>query len=843
MNELEQNLQDYEDAAQIAQLDFSQLTEADFDAVEFDDDGAPYGMVMGVPVAINQQPPQEEGSIQRDVARGVTRGAQAAGEALNEFLPMLGTPVDLVNEGLREVGDFFGVDLASDNPVGGSAMIRDGVQAVLDFGDKLLPQGANEAYAEFVNEPPLSPIVQSIVEEVSKFGVQAVTPAMYLRAFSVMSPFARGLAWGGIADFINAQPDDTSAIQSVTELLSSSSEQERGAVANAVLQVISQNENDPEIVNRARMALDGMVVGGAIEKGAELLIKTARAVPLGDVARAVGGGAMAAARGVNQALDYGVDMMGGGNTLGMGVGPVGDGPRRVGTTGQYVGGPPGLDSPQRLAALRRNMTALAQEGEPGRFWYERSGRAIMDMVGGDRDEAEKIAQAIAITSAGSTPVPSNFDFAMQAYAQYKAGDPIRTGKFPQNMSKQLNEAFYGEGWNGRKTNNFYNNIMREIDPTRAQGATIDIHMMRAFGFTNKDGTPYSGTPTDAQYTFVENEVKRIADQLGWEPQQVQAGIWVANKARNLGKPASEMTFDYADAAERNLGQISWESIPGRAGGHLREIFDAPYEQQAEYHVAVSKAFLDDDGNDLIAKRLGLPSPGDFEAPGYFEGKVSPGTQTEIIAPRQYQSKQVGQIEPATEDLINAYAAARGILMKQDGVGWHRPFYKSLKREANGYEINLGRPLSEDETMRVAQAIEGIVGHGEYAPIAAPEGVRIINFDYLEVDNIEFVKIIQQALDVVDFDEDAEYVGKTFHAYAGYAGNDWTVNPNGEGYYNSRWAGRPDLQGRVRDVIAEIGPRIDEVDLDFSERYGWTRNEALNAGYRNPAEVSDTNATQ
>lgn len=558
---------------------------------------------------------------------------------------------------------------------------------------------------------------------------------------------------------------------------------------------------------------------------------------------AVGRGAVEGAKLVNRGLDAGVEMMGGGRTLGMGVGPTGDGPRRVGTTGQYVGGPPGLDSPQRLAALRRNMTALAQEGEPGRFWYERSGRAIMDMVGGDRDEAEKIAQAIAITSAGSTPVPSNFDFAMQAYAQYKAGDPIRTGKFPQNMSKQLNEAFYGEGWNGRKTNNFYNNIMREIDPTREQGATIDIHMMRAFGFTNKDGTPYSGTPTDAQYTFVENEVKRIADQLSWEPQQVQAGIWVANKARNLGKAASEMTFDYADAAERNLGQISWESVPGRAGGHLREIFDAPYEQQAEYHVAVSKAFLDDDGNDLIAKRLGLPSPGDFEAPGYFEGKVSPGTQTEIIAPRQYQSKQVGQIEPATEDLINAYAAARGILMKQDGVGWHRPFYKSLKREANGYEINLGRPLSEDETMRVAQAIEGIVGHGEYAPIAAPKGVRIINFDYLEVDNVEFVKIIQQALDVIDFDENAEYVGKTFHAYAGYAGNDWKENPNGEGYYNSRWAGRPDLQGRVRDVIAEIGPRIDEVDLDFSERYGWTRNEALNAGYRNPAEVSDTNATQ
>ena len=592
---------------------------------------------------------------------------------------------------------------------------------------------------------------------------------------------------------------------------------------------------------------DAMRQISAMEAGAQEEfdpLRTGAAAGVGAVAgTGLGLAIPGAADAVGKALGAGVRMAGGGKTIGMGVGPVSDGPRRVGTTGQYVGGPPGLDSPQKLATLRRNMTALAQEGEPGRFWYERSGRAILDMVGGDKDEAEKVAQAIAITSAGSTPVPSNFDFAMQAYAQYKAGDPIYTGKFPKNMSKQLNEAFYGDGWNGRKTNNFYNNIMREIDPAREQGATIDIHMMRAFGFANKDGTPYSGSPTDAQYTFVENEVKRIADELGWEPQQVQAGIWVANKARNLGKQASEMTFDYADAAQRNLGQISWESIPGRNGGHLKEIFDAPYEQQAEYHVAVSKAFLDDDGNDLIAKRLGIPSPGDFEAPGYFEGKVSPGTQTNIIAPRQYLSKQVGQIEPATEDLINAYAAARGILMKQDGVGWHRPFYKSLKRDANGFEINIGRPLSEDETMRVAQAIEAVVGHGEYAPIASPEGVRIINFDYLGANNNDFQKAILKALDGVEFDGGEEVVGKTFHAYAGYAGNDWTVNKNGEGYFDSRWAGRPDLQERVRNVIAEIGPRIDEVDIDFSERYGWTRNEALNSGYRNPAKVSDPNATQ
>ncbi len=330
INELEQNIEDYETAAMIAKTDFSQLGEADFAQVETRDNGEKFGIVQGVAVPIAPQieapaPAPEEGSIRADIRRGVVRGAQSAAESLNETLPLLGKPVDWMNEGLREVGEYVGVDLSSDNPVGGSEMIRDGVSALLNFGNQLLPQGVNEAYSEYVNQPPKSPIIQTIVEAISEFGVQAVTPALYLRAFTVMSPFARGLAWGGIADFINAKPDDTSATQALTELLAGATEQERGAVANAVLQVFAQQEGDPEIVNRARMALDGMIIGGSAEKilgGIPYLIQAARTLPVKNTFDAIGGAAMSTVRGVDQALDRGVDMMGGGNTLGMGVGPV-----------------------------------------------------------------------------------------------------------------------------------------------------------------------------------------------------------------------------------------------------------------------------------------------------------------------------------------------------------------------------------------------------------------------------------------------------------------------------------------------------------------------------------------
>lgn len=90
--------------------------------------------------------------------------------------------------------------------------------------------------------------------------------------------------------------------------------------------------------------------------------------------------------------------------------------------------------------MRNKVFNIAKGGEIGRFWYERSGQQILDAVGGDIDEADKLIQAIAVTSPG-TPVKNNLDYAIQAYNQYKAGEPIRTGRFPTAMSKNLMRYF------------------------------------------------------------------------------------------------------------------------------------------------------------------------------------------------------------------------------------------------------------------------------------------------------------------------------------------------------------------------------------------------------------------
>ena len=178
-------------------------------------------------------------------------------------------------------------------------------------------------------------------------------------------------------------------------------------------------------------------------------------------------------------------------------------------------------------------------------------------------------------------------------------------------------------------------------------------------------------------------------------------------------------------------------------------------------------------------------------------------------------------------------------MKQDGVGWHRPFYKTTRKNSNGIEVGIGRPFSEAETKQLADLVAQYAGHGEFSPIAFGEGVRFVNFDYVGLDNLEFQGILEKALKDMQFEGNAEGVAKRFHAYTGYAGNDWKVNKNGEDYMGGRWAGRPDLQRRVQDIIKEVGPRVDAVDEDFSARYGWTRNQELNQKYRGrPDGVGD-----
>jgi hypothetical protein len=566
--------------------------------------------------------------------------------------------------------------------------------------------------------------------------------------------------------------------------------------------------------------------------------------------------------------------------------------------GKYIGAPEKFNTPGKITTLRKMLRSLTDEGAPGRFWYENSGREVLKMVGGDVDEARRFVALLAIYSP-QAKVDANSTFALRAWAQYKVGKSIsvKTGSQDRKAIEALRDvdAF----WSGEKTGNFFFNLLREIDPSTEgkQGATIDMWMMRAGQYSND-------APTSTQYAFMENETNRIAAELGWEPQQVQAAIWVAMKARmeNPGvKKATEASsekkgwirfeqkvdpetgkskkvrviideqkhrdnwlkyafahdvtkddtqqakFDFGDGLKRHIGQVSFEARPGRSTGVLPGIHNAPYAQQAEFQQAVQGAFLDEYGNDRLAQMLGLlVDTSDITLPGVWQGDVSPSSQKLIaMAPAKGDAGK-STVDPAQAEALNVYAAVHGLVSKQEGVGWHRPFYAGTKRDANALDIDIGRAINPQEAKDLESAIgtwmqdNGFEGwNDKFAIISSPNGVRLVNLGVISNPQLQsdVVRVAENVLPDFDF--------KIFASDGDMPSNNWKENTNGESYLQRiSAAGRPDVLEWARDVLA---PRVQAVFDDFSKRYDWgdsgTIKFSRNRGGREGAGSSADRAVQ
>jgi len=486
-------------------------------------------------------------------------------------------------------------------------------------------------------------------------------------------------------------------------------------------------------------------------------------------------------------------------------------------------------------------------------------------------EARKFVALLAIYSP-QAKVDANSTFALRAWAQYKAGQPIsvKTGVMDEKAKKALDNV--DEFWSGEKTGNFFFNLLREIDPSTKgkQGATIDMWMMRA-------GQYDTDAPTSTQYAFMENETNRLAQELGWEPQQVQAAIWVAMKARmeNAGvKKATEASsekngwirfdnkvdaetgkktkvrvilnekahrdnwlkhsfdhdvtkddtqqakFDFGDGLKRHIGQISFEARPGRSTNVLPGIHSAPYAQQVEFQQAVQAAFLDETGADRLAQLLGLlVDTNDVLAPGVWQGEVSPSSQKLVaMAPAKGAAGQTA-VDPAQAKALNLYAAVAGLVARQEGVGWHRAFYASTKRDANGLDIDLGRVINPAEAADLEKAIGvWMANNGKtnwqdsFAMISSPTGIRLVSFGIIDNPTLqsEIVKVAESALPDFDY--------RIFASSGDMPTNNWKENPNGESYVQRlSAAGRSDVLDWARTVLA---PRVQSVFDEYSKKYDW-----------------------
>lgn len=269
-------------------------------------------------------------------------------------------------------------------------------------------------------------------------------------------------------------------------------------------------------------------------------------------------------------------------------------------------------------------------------------------------------------------------------------------------------------------------------------------------------------------------------------------------------------------AKIQSAQVSWESRPGRLTGILPESNDAPFSQQLELHRAITAALRGPEGDNGLATIMGLPIIQEFEGPGVYQGEVSPGSQTEILA----KSKSRRKLDEKTRAGLSAYASIMGAILKQEAMAWHRPFYVTDAKQANGIELVTGTPFVAEQARALYNALRPQVSElglsmDSVGIIPSADGVRVIAFD--KVDTLKFHKAVQNAFELSQGDIQAK--GYLFATDGDYISNDWKESPNGESYLSR--AVDAGFKEAVAYATSVLAPKIRSVHEAFAAKYGWS----------------------
>jgi len=450
--------------------------------------------------------------------------------------------------------------------------------------------------------------------------------------------------------------------------------------------------------------------------------------------------------------------------------------KQLSTMAGSPAGPGKKATTRQVKKLSEDYLRQVDQGKEGADWYEQSGRSIMEHMGEDEAKAIKLAGAIGVTSA-RTPVLPNLEHGVRGHMQMMGGQPVVTGGFPTRMGGNIRDIYgqpdmtldqlrgLGDEAFGPKVTPFIQqNLMYEgFEPGQPSTARAvhDIWDMRARGYTDKSGQPFTGTAstpqhrwTDLQdqgYLLPEANARAIGERTDWDTGRAQAAAWVGNKIDALmreGKTFAEAqkiaVTDYSHGWDRLYAQHSWESAPGSNTGHMAGFDDLPWEEKQRYHEDVKGAFLNPEGQSRIALGYGAPTGKSYDTTGLYEGVVNPGTQ-DLIAVAREPGKQT--IDPGSRSVLDAVASTQGLLGAQKGAAWnYQSPTKSTIKGADAFRFDLGRTLSLEDIERLGPQIQQAYPSGNVGLLPDPSGLKLVKFwdEDADLPMGDFVKGLQKS---------------------------------------------------------------------------------------------------
>lgn len=415
-------------------------------------------------------------------------------------------------------------------------------------------------------------------------------------------------------------------------------------------------------------------------------------------------------------------------------------------TGQYVGAPRGIDTPEKLAQMRALFDAQVENGHVGGNWYDEAQAFVKEIAGDDPVRQLRLAQELGITSAQATP-PVNAGFAFQGHNAIEAGRPrkvVRTGAQARKMERVAKGL--DAGGDNPKISVYSSKLVPILNALRnkllSHVPTNDIWHFRAFGYKRPDGKMWSSGGTKQMHAFVDAETALAADRanakaLGgrtdWNAESIQAAPWVYGKGKalheanpkrypTLADGLAEAKKGYADVLKNNVAYNPHESIPTDIG-HLTGLQKAPLQEREMLTNSGLSSTTSPSGHDAAAQALEIYGRPSIEGTGDFKGTTNPSVVSRLMV--ALTGKQGHKtVDKESMQLLKALGGYKGFIDNQAAYAVGKPVFGNTMARSTAIHVPLARKVSQAEMAGLKKVADK---HG-YAIVDSGEGVTMVPFD-------------------------------------------------------------------------------------------------------------------